>query len=240
MPMKLMGTYRSVDELEVTRTLRITISSPILRTSLIIRKLRHPAIRIHLRKVYRTIKSTRQLRNIHIKRKLHIQRVEHLIGGVVGALFGLIENLGLGHRRTKRLVNISQAFLSPTPPTDLVHRSRGKTTTLYSLKEGDLVVKKVQYPPTVISHIPGCGPYALDSYRIFCTTEDEWMSVRPTDKELRRYLVRLFVIFCTLIFSAASLEMEVGDRKVSPMGPSLRSGRVYRSTIRTQSHLVPQ
>ena len=156
-----------------------------------------------------------------------------------GVLFGLIENLGLGHIRTKRLINISQAFLSSAPPANLVHRSRGKTTALYSLKEGDLVVKKVQYPPTIISHIPGCGPYALDSYRIFCTTE-EWMSVRPTDKELRRYLVRLFAVFCAHIFSAASLEMEVGDRKVPSMGPSLRSGRLYRSTIRTQSHLVSQ
>jgi len=45
-----------------------------------------------------------------------------------------------------------------------------------------------RYPPTAISHLPGSGPYALDSYRIFCTDPHEWKSVIPSDKELVRYL----------------------------------------------------
>lgn len=45
-----------------------------------------------------------------------------------------------------------------------------------------------------ISHLPGVGPYALDSYRIFCTvyddpTSQEWKQVQPTDKQLSLYLV---------------------------------------------------
>lgn len=47
-----------------------------------------------------------------------------------------------------------------------------------------------RYPPTCISHLPGSGPYALDSYRIFCGAEDEWKVVAPADKELVKYLVR--------------------------------------------------
>ncbi|KAG8945361.1 hypothetical protein FRC04_000896 [Tulasnella sp. 424] len=75
-----------------------------------------------------------------------------------------------------------------------------------------------QYPPTPISHLPGAGKYALDSYRIFSPmfcgggaprdeqrclqnlllTRDEtnestpeWREVLPEDKELRKYLVSL-------------------------------------------------
>lgn len=43
-----------------------------------------------------------------------------------------------------------------------------------------------------ISHLPGSGKYAIDSYRIYCggiAGEDEWRHVRPEDKELIRYLV---------------------------------------------------
>lgn len=58
--------------------------------------------------------------------------------------------------------------------------------------------KRERYPPTPISHLPGTGPYALDSFRIFCSSLDdlspeEWKSVIPTDKELIRYLVCIFI-----------------------------------------------
>ncbi len=57
-----------------------------------------------------------------------------------------------------------------------------------------------------VAHLPGIGPYALDSFRIFHRDEmrglakdwlgsgaeegfePEWMRVRPRDKELRAYL----------------------------------------------------
>lgn len=47
-----------------------------------------------------------------------------------------------------------------------------------------------------IAHLPGMGPYALDSYRIFyrdrlrqvTEEEPEWMRVLPLDKDLRPYL----------------------------------------------------
>ncbi|KAG8937700.1 hypothetical protein FRC00_002166, partial [Tulasnella sp. 408] len=74
---------------------------------------------------------------------------------------------------------------------------------------------QVRYPPTPISHLPGVGRYALDSYRIFSPTlsgggaprderrclktllspdcnsdeaEPEWKKVLPEDKELQKYL----------------------------------------------------
>ncbi|KAF7347722.1 Methyl--binding domain-containing protein 4 [Mycena venus] len=50
--------------------------------------------------------------------------------------------------------------------------------------------KREKYPPTPISHLPGAGAYALDSYRIFCSgpASEEWKDVNPSDKELIRYL----------------------------------------------------
>ena len=54
-----------------------------------------------------------------------------------------------------------------------------------------------------IAHLPGVGPYALDSFRIFCrdqfrgiscyddnkeVTQPEWKRVVPTDKDLKAYL----------------------------------------------------
>ncbi|KAG9034054.1 hypothetical protein FS837_002292 [Tulasnella sp. UAMH 9824] len=80
------------------------------------------------------------------------------------------------------------------------------------------VEPQVRYPPTPISHLPGVGRYALDSYRIFSPTlsgggapqdeqaclqnllspnynsneaEPEWKKVLPEDKELQKYLVNL-------------------------------------------------
>ena len=55
------------------------------------------------------------------------------------------------------------------------------------------LTKRLRYPATPISHLPGTGSYALDSYRIFCSLHEdpfseEWKSVTPTDKELVLYL----------------------------------------------------
>lgn len=49
----------------------------------------------------------------------------------------------------------------------------------------------IPYQPTPVSHYPGVGRYALDSYRIFCMSHEseEWKQVMPEDKELIRYLV---------------------------------------------------
>ncbi|KAI0687340.1 DNA glycosylase [Earliella scabrosa] len=103
-------------------------------------------------------------------------------------LFELLKDLGFGEKRSQRLIDISQTYLSDPPVFGRCRPSRGYTTGLFLTDEGSIQVKKVPYPPTPISHIPGCGPYALDSYRIFCTGDDEWKTVRPTDKELTKYL----------------------------------------------------
>lgn len=101
----------------------------------------------------------------------------------------MLRDLGFGEKRSQRLVDISQVFLSDPPVAERPRPSRGSTTALFFTGDGAVKFKPVPYPPTPISHIPGCGPYALDSYRIFCTGGEGWKAVRPTDKELIKYLV---------------------------------------------------
>jgi hypothetical protein len=71
------------------------------------------------------------------------------------------------------------------PQAHILHKPRAKP------ENGAL------YPRTAISHLPGCGKYALDSYRIFCIGGGEWKSVLPDDKELKKYLASYF---CHLTF----------------------------------------
>jgi methyl-CpG-binding domain protein 4 len=92
----------------------------------------------------------------------------------VSTLEHLLHPLGLSNTRAKRLIDLSLLYLSNPPAPDILHKSRAK---------GE--------PPTPISHLPGVGKYAIDSYRIFCVQDDEWKQVRPTDKPLCRYLVCL-------------------------------------------------
>jgi hypothetical protein len=92
-----------------------------------------------------------------------------------------------------------------TPPQDhIVYKSRAR--------ESD----GAPYPPTAISHLPGCGKYALDSYRIFCMGGEEWKHVMPEDKELNKYLVRRlrFLTLCILTINPVKLAMEMGRRRV--------------------------
>ncbi|OSC97367.1 hypothetical protein PYCCODRAFT_1528785 [Trametes coccinea BRFM310] len=100
-------------------------------------------------------------------------------------LHELVKDLGLGEVRSTRLIALSQMYVEDPPVPERLRPSRGKMRLPCS-SEGGLT--DVKYPPTPISHLPGCGPYALDSYRIFCTGDDQWKSVLPRDKELVKYL----------------------------------------------------
>ena len=93
-------------------------------------------------------------------------------------LEALLHHLGLSYMRARRLIALSKMYMEYPPNPRLFYKSKvvkDKTT--------------IEYPPTHISHYPGSGKYALDSYRIFCMGKGEWKKVRSDDKELRRYLV---------------------------------------------------
>ena len=80
--------------------------------------------------------------------------------------------------RAGRLITLSEMYMKYPPNPRLLYKSK-------AVRDNTMT----DYPPTHISHYPGSGKYALDSYRIFCMGKGEWKKVRSDDKELRRYLV---------------------------------------------------
>lgn len=118
-------------------------------------------------------------------------------------LVNILRPLGLYNKRAAWLKEMSQRYIDD-PPTDILHPSKCRLEIPGRLKivlptyvnprkrknhGSPKRARKttIPYPPTPVSHYPGVGRYALDSYRIFCMS-DEWKQVMPEDKELIRYL----------------------------------------------------
>jgi len=104
----------------------------------------------------------------------------------------MIHHLGTQRIRAQRLIDLSRIYMREPPSMYDLRTSRASSSP--QRKSRFFKTLNVPYPATPISHLPGAGTYALDSYRIFCTVHDnpiseEWKLVRPTDKELIRYLV---------------------------------------------------
>ena len=122
----------------------------------------------------------------------HSQKTLLIINSANSAeLQDLIRPLGLHKVRAKRLTELSSTYVSDPPTSDRLHPSRATyvyVKTVAATGRAGLVMT-MKYPPTPISHLPGVGAYALDSYRIFCTPGEAWKHVLPTDKELIRWMV---------------------------------------------------
>lgn len=69
----------------------------------------------------------------------------------------MLRPLGLQERRSARLIELSNKFIYDPPTASNPRPSR-------SPRKG---CNDKTYPSTPISHLPGAGPYALDSFRIF-------------------------------------------------------------------------
>ncbi|KAI0060242.1 hypothetical protein BV25DRAFT_1780405, partial [Artomyces pyxidatus] len=111
------------------------------------------------------------------------------------ALKDCIRSLGLQSTRSKRLIDLSRAYLQyppvePQPIQSKYYTSPSAPAAQYSRNHTiGLARQKISYPvATAVSHLPGSGPYAMDSYRIYCGGAEEWKKVMPNDKELIRYL----------------------------------------------------
>ena len=75
-------SYLTIDELEIARALRVTISRSVLCTSFVCRVLGHSAIFIHRDEVESPILAARQIRHIDIEGKFLIEQAELLVCGV--------------------------------------------------------------------------------------------------------------------------------------------------------------
>lgn len=122
----------------------------------------------------------------------------------------MLRPLGLQNSRAKTLINFAKCWLIDPPQCDRRYRCINYP---YKGAQKDIKPGEVldDVDPRVaayeVAHLPGCGPYALDSWRIFCRDalrgvaldwkgtgvgdegfEPEWKKVKPGDKELKAFL----------------------------------------------------
>lgn len=126
-------------------------------------------------------------------------------------VLGIIRHLGLQNQRAKSSIAMAKAWEADPPTKGRRHRtmnypSKGMHT---EIKSSEIVSDDDEREAALeIAHLPACGPYAYDSWRIFCRDkfrgladgwngegaaggplfEPEWMRVVPLDKELRAFL----------------------------------------------------
>lgn len=137
----------------------------------------------------------------------------------VAAVEAHLQPLGLQRTRARRLVAMGAAWLKAPPMVGVTTRKLGyppKDTMPFPVRRpGQEPLGAPVGGEWEVAHIPGVGPYALDSWRIFCrdalrgvtvavksdsgggeeigelqevVEEEEWRRVVPKDKELRAYL----------------------------------------------------
>jgi hypothetical protein len=79
----IMDTHLSVDELQVTRALRITVAGSVLGTSLVAIVLGEATVGVHGNEVQSSVESTRKTGGVHIESELLVKELEHLVGVVI-------------------------------------------------------------------------------------------------------------------------------------------------------------
>lgn len=119
------------------------------------------------------------------------------------ALAALLHPIGLHNIRAARLIAFARAWVARPPCRERRYRRVGYPVKGCGLdvKPGEVLGEEDEREGWEVAHLPGMGPYALDSYRIFGRDrlrgleedavrrgEEEWRSVVPLDKDLRRYL----------------------------------------------------
>lgn len=133
-----------------------------------------------------------------------------LAGAEQVELVEMIGHLGLQNQRAATCINLSKKWIEQVPCKGVRYRrlhypkkDDGKDIQCNSPPIGDDDVRSAWE----IAHLPGIGPYAIDSWRIFCRDklrglatgwngegaasrgfEPEWRRVLPRDKELRAFL----------------------------------------------------
>lgn len=120
----------------------------------------------------------------------------------------LLRPIGLQNSRSKRLLDFARAWLCNPP--DKIRRYRKlhypQPNCGKDVGRDEVLGEDDPRPGWEIAHLPGIGPYALDSFRIFHRDvlrglatdwtgtgavpgfEPEWKRVQPQDKELKAYI----------------------------------------------------
>jgi len=90
-------THLSGNEFDITRALRVAVTSSILGASLVSGVLGHTTVRVHLDEVESSVEATRKLGDVDFEGELLPEDVEHLILGVVLHKVDSRADVGAGH-----------------------------------------------------------------------------------------------------------------------------------------------
>lgn len=74
------NTRLSVDELEITRALRVAVASAVLCTSFVVREATDATVSVHLREVDGAVETAREVGDVDIEGELPVQDFEELFG----------------------------------------------------------------------------------------------------------------------------------------------------------------
>lgn len=122
----------------------------------------------------------------------------------------MIQHLGLQNTRAKKIIALAKTWIVNPPGKGRRYRSQNYPFrgAHKDIKKGDVLDDLDDREGAFeVSHLPGVGPYATDSWRMFCRDklrglakdwdgqgavgddfDPEWTRVLPTDKELRAFL----------------------------------------------------
>lgn len=116
-------------------------------------------------------------------------------------LTSLLQPIGLHNQRAARLMAFGAAWVASPPCAErrYVRRDYSEKGDGRDARVGEVLGVEDERVGWEVAHLPGMGPYALDSYRIFARdrmrglqgvkgVEPEWKRVRPGDKDLRAWL----------------------------------------------------
>lgn len=144
----------------------------------------------------------------------HFRTVHDMSTADFSKLVSMIHSLGFQNERAQKCINLAKAWLARPPKKGSRYRRLHYPRKMDGKDVGreECIGDDDTRVAWEIAHLPGVGPYSLDSWRIFCRDElrglakdwkgngaasadfvPEWKSVLPQDKELRAYLTWMWL-----------------------------------------------
>ncbi len=139
---------------------------------------------------------------------------EALASAEVADITAMIQMLGFQNQRARKIVSMAKKWVEAPPGSEKRYGKRDYPTKGdgRNVKEGEVLDEEDERVAWEISHLPGIGAYAHDSWRMFCRDlllgraegwngegtsrkefEPEWKRVLPLDKELRAWMTWMWL-----------------------------------------------
>jgi endonuclease III len=144
----------------------------------------------------------------------HFPTIHDMSTADFSKLVSMIHSLGFQNERAQKCINLAKTWLARPPRKGSRYRRLHYPCKMDGKDVGreECIGDDDTRVAWEIAHLPGVGPYSLDSWRIFCRDElrglakdwkgngaasadfvPEWKSVLPQDKELRAYLTWMWL-----------------------------------------------